>query len=85
MSISPTTAKTGSVDLYWLPVGAGGHCVRLGGHIFEALAARREHRKYSDLYHSALEVRLVRTAGSSRWRPCGTYRTLIVARCVKAR
>ena len=57
------------VDLYWLPLGAGGRCVRLNGRVFEALVARREHRPAADLYHSALEVRLAATAGSSRWRP----------------
>jgi hypothetical protein len=25
------------VDLYWLPLGAGGHFVRLNGRIYEAL------------------------------------------------
>jgi hypothetical protein len=47
-----------SVDLYWLPLGAGGWFVRLNGRIYEALAARRERRSPSELYHSALEVRV---------------------------
>jgi hypothetical protein len=47
-----------SVDLYWLPLGAGGHSVRLNGRVFEALAARIERRAPCDLYHSALEVRV---------------------------
>jgi hypothetical protein len=46
------------VTLYWLPLGAGGHCIRLNGRIFEALQARREHRQRRDLYHSALQVHL---------------------------
>jgi hypothetical protein len=46
------------VDLYWLPLGAGGHSVRLNGRIFEAVVARLEKRTSSDLYHSALEVRV---------------------------
>lgn len=45
-----------AVDLYWLPLGAGGHCVRVNGRVFEAVAARREHRTPCDLYHSALRV-----------------------------
>ena len=45
------------IDLYWLPLGAGGHSVRLNGRVFEALAARLERRNRCDLYHSALEVR----------------------------
>jgi hypothetical protein len=47
-----------SVDLYWLPLGAGGHCVRLNGRIFEAVVARLEKRPSKDLYHSALVVRV---------------------------
>jgi hypothetical protein len=51
-------AARASVLLYWLPLGAGGHFVRLNGRLYEALLARREHRTARDLYHSALEVRL---------------------------
>jgi hypothetical protein len=55
----PTAMKSASgVDLYWLPLGAGGHSVRLNGRIFEAMAARIERRTPRDLYHSALEVRV---------------------------
>jgi hypothetical protein len=46
------------VDLYWLPLGAGGHSVRTNGRVFEAVAARRGRRPPCDLYHSALEVRV---------------------------
>jgi hypothetical protein len=46
------------VDLYWLPLGAGGDSVRLNGRVFEAAAARLEHRAPCDLYHSALVVRV---------------------------
>jgi hypothetical protein len=46
------------VDLYWLPLGAGGHSVRLNGKVFEAVAALLQHRDRRDLYHSALEVRV---------------------------
>jgi hypothetical protein len=45
-----------TVDLYWLPLGAGGRCVRLNGRAFEAVSARRHHRAPRDLYHSALRV-----------------------------
>jgi hypothetical protein len=51
-----TTESTSGVDLYWLPLGAGGHFVRWNGRIFEAIAARLQHRSASDLYHAALEV-----------------------------
>ncbi len=46
------------VDLYWLPLGAGGHFVRLNGRVFEAVMSRLERRPACDLYHSALEVRV---------------------------
>jgi hypothetical protein len=44
------------VDLYWLPLGAGGHSVRLNGRVFEAVVARLERRTTKSLYHSALVV-----------------------------
>jgi hypothetical protein len=50
-------SSSADVTLYWLPLGAGGHCIRLNGRIFEALQARHEHRPIRDLYHSALQVR----------------------------
>lgn len=46
-----------AIDLYWLPLGAGGHSVRLNGRVFEWFAARLQHRDRCDLYHSALGVR----------------------------
>ena len=45
-----------AVDLYWLPLGAGGHSVRLNGRLYEAVAARLQRRPACDLYHSALQV-----------------------------
>lgn len=45
-----------SIDLFWLPLGAGGHSVRFNGRVYEALAARLERRYARDLYHSALVV-----------------------------
>jgi hypothetical protein len=41
-----------------LPLGAGGHFVRLNGRVFEAAAARAARRPACDLYHSALDVRV---------------------------
>jgi hypothetical protein len=46
------------IDVYWLPLGAGGWFVRMNGRMYEALVARREHRRPLQLYHSALEVRV---------------------------
>ena len=47
---------TDAVDLYWLPLGAGGWFVRLNGRIYERVAAWRDGRTPCDLYHSALVV-----------------------------
>ena len=44
------------IDLYWLPLGAGGNFVRLNGPIYEAIKARLDRRPVCDLYHSALQV-----------------------------
>ena len=46
------------VDLYWLPLGAGGRFVRMNGRIYETLSAWFHRRPRRDLYHSALEVHL---------------------------
>lgn len=54
MAISPG-GRVG-IDLYWLPLGAGGNFVRLNGRIYEELKARLERRPICDLYHSALQV-----------------------------
>ena len=51
------------VDLYWLPLGAGGRSVRLNGRVYEAIVARVERRGRRDLYHSALEI----TVGGTRF------------------
>jgi hypothetical protein len=45
-----------AVDLYWLPLGAGGHSVKWNGRIYEAVAARFGRRPACDLYHSALQI-----------------------------
>ena len=47
------------VDLYWLPLGAGGHSVRFNGRLNEALIAAVERRERRDLYHAALELRML--------------------------
>jgi hypothetical protein len=44
------------VDLYWLPLGAGGRFVRFNGRVYELIHAFFDHRGPLDLYHSALEV-----------------------------
>lgn len=44
------------IDLYWLPVGAGGQFVRWNARAYERWSAWREHRAPSSLYHSGLMV-----------------------------
>jgi hypothetical protein len=44
------------VDLYWLPLGAGGHFVRLNGRAYEWIVARLARREPLDLYHAGLEI-----------------------------
>jgi hypothetical protein len=56
-SLASSDQGTG-IDLYWLPLGAGGHSVRWNGRIFEWVAARANRRDRCDLYHSALQVHL---------------------------
>jgi len=63
VEISRTPGSAGgsgeaSIDLYWLPLGAGGWFVRLNGRIYEAIQALLERRRPLDLYHTALEVRV---------------------------
>ncbi|UGS38946.1 hypothetical protein [Capillimicrobium parvum] len=41
-------------DLFWIPLGAGGHSVAFNGRVFEYLAAAAHHRRRRDLYHAAL-------------------------------
>lgn len=56
----PTDSAMGkgiaAVDLYWLPLGAGGHFVRLNGRVYERLAAWAQRRPAYDLYHAALQI-----------------------------
>jgi hypothetical protein len=48
--------KTTGVDLYWLPLGAGGRWVRRNGRVYEAVSALRQRRPAAPLYHSAITV-----------------------------
>ena len=58
MATEQLASPPASVDLYWLPLGAGDntHCVRTNGRIFEWATARYAHREGCDLYHAALEA-----------------------------
>ncbi len=48
----------GWIDLYWLPLGAGGHFVRFNGRVYERVAAWRARRTPLDLYHAGLMLGL---------------------------
>src|SRR5512133_3273922 len=52
------TPPEADIELWWLPLGAGGWFVRLNGRIYEAIHAFLERRRPLDLYHSALQVHL---------------------------
>jgi hypothetical protein len=55
--VATNQASTGSIDLYWIPLGAGGSgFVRLNGRIYEAIQSRMERRDPLDIYHTALQV-----------------------------
>jgi hypothetical protein len=46
----------GTIDLYWIPLGAGARVVRLSGSCYELLMAAVQRRPRRDLFHSALIV-----------------------------
>lgn len=51
----PSSAGRG-IDLYWIPLGAGGHSVRFNGIVYEAISSRLARRPRRDIVHSALVV-----------------------------
>jgi hypothetical protein len=50
----PSMPSTPGVYLYWIPLGAGAHVVRISGEIYEGLSAMTQRSQQRDLYHSAL-------------------------------
>jgi hypothetical protein len=55
---APLAPAAARIELWWLPLGAGGWFVRLNGRLWEALHALLERRRPLDLYHTALVVRV---------------------------
>jgi hypothetical protein len=51
-----TGQSSAAVDLYWIPLGAGQHVVRLSGRLFELISARAQRRRSCVLYHSAMVI-----------------------------
>lgn len=58
MSMTPAGSRAGgaAVDLFWLPLGAGGSFVRFNGRIFELVRGAFARRRALDIYHAALEI-----------------------------
>ncbi len=56
------------IDLYWLPLGAGGSYVRLNGRIFELVEAAINRRGTLDIYHAADSSRLLVFVHGGYWR-----------------
>ncbi len=56
-SVDDDAVESTTVELYWIPLGAGTPVVQTCGRAFERLSAWRQHRQPRDLYHAALQVR----------------------------
>lgn len=63
------TAARARVNLYWLPLGAGGRSVRVNGLVFERLSAVLARRAAGHLYHSALSIEHGRSRHVSEMAP----------------
>ena len=68
--------RSETVDLYWIPLGAGagGALVRWSGRLYEAIDARRGARPRCDLYHSALAVSIDGTTTTVEMAPVWVQR-----------
>ena len=55
--VTSACSGQGAVDLYWIPLGAGGHSVRFNGVVYEAISSMLERRPRRDIFHTALEIR----------------------------
>jgi hypothetical protein len=58
MLTSDPGGMSAGIELYWLPLGAGGWFVRRNGRLWEAIQSLLERRRPLDLYHTALVVRV---------------------------
>ena len=58
VATEPGVGRGSRIDLYWMPLGAGGRVVRWNGRRYEGWCARRDGRRPLELYHAALEVRV---------------------------
>ena len=72
----------GAIDLYWIPLGAGAHVVRLSGRLFEACSALLHRRPRCELYHSALIVHVPEGRFVVEQAPVVNYLTDLVSLAV---
>ena len=56
MSSRAESSGAAAVDLYWIPLGAGSHSVRLNGMVYEAISALITRRPRRDIFHTALII-----------------------------
>lgn len=86
MTAAPS--DTAAVDLYWLPLGAGGHSVRGNGRAYEAACSLLQRRTAQALYHSAIRVGLPPNTWVIEMTPvwvAGTDRGVVAEGAVGAR
>ncbi len=77
------------LKLYWIPLGAGEHVVRISGKLFEAVSALLQRRPTCDLYHTALVVSVPEGSFTIEMTPivdgCGARRGVVAEGCVGTR
>jgi hypothetical protein len=74
-NVPATTTHDTYVELWWLPLGAGGRLVRWNGRVYERLRAARRRETPRDLFHSALELSDGRTRYVIEMAPVWSERT----------
>ena len=57
------SSPAAAMDLYWLPLGAGGHSVRWNGRVYEAVSALLERRATSARTTQRSRFECLRTRG----------------------
>ena len=58
LAVGVAPIERGTVDLSWIPLGAGARFVRLNGIVYEAVTATLERRPRRALFHSVLSIDL---------------------------
>lgn len=88
MPATPQANVRAGLDLFWLPLGAGGHSVRWNGRIYEMICSHLERRDARDLYHSALRITLPSTTYvvemTPAWKVAPTARGVLTVGAVGA-